>query len=86
MLDLGVLLSSGIEETVMAGKKVFFVADGYLLACFEDNVTQEAVTEIAKRHPFYAVFRDSGLGSDSLAANFEQIFKTYSPNTERKVL
>ena len=86
MLDLGVLLSSRIEETVMAGKKVFSVADGYLLACFEDNVTQEAVTEIAKRHPFYAVFRDSGLGSDSLAANFEQIFKTYSPNTERKVL
>ena len=86
MLDLGVELSSSVEETVMAGKKVFSVADGYLLACFEDNVTQEAVTEIAKRHPFYAVFRDSGLGSDSLAANFEQIFKTYSPNTERKVL
>ena len=86
MLDLGIPLSSGIAETVMAGKRVFSVTDGYLLACFEDNVTQEAVTEIAKRRPFYAVFRDSGLGSDSLAANFEQIFKTYSPNTSRKIL
>ena len=86
MLDLGVPLSSGVEELTLSGKRVFSVADGYLLACFDEAVSQEAVTEIAKRHPFYAVFRDSGLGSDSLAANFEQIFKTYSPNTERKVL
>ena len=86
MLDLGVPLSSGIEEMSVAGKNVFSVADGYLLACFEDNVTREAVTEIAKRHPFYAVFRDSGMENDSVAANFEQIFKTYSPRTERKVL
>ena len=86
MLDLGVLLSSSIEETVIAGKKVFSVADGYLIACFDDGVTEDVVTEIAKRHPFYAVFRDSGLGSDSVAANFEQIFETYSPKTQRKVL
>ena len=90
MLDLGIPLSSGVAETMTAGKRVFSVADGYLPACFEDNVTQEAATEIAKRlpsgRPFYAVFRDSGLGSDSFAANFEQIFKTYSPNTARKIL
>lgn len=86
MLDLGILLSSSIEETVIAGKKVFSVADGYLLACFDKNVTEETVTEIAKRHPFYAVFRDSSMASDSVAANFEQIFKTYSPKTVRKVL
>ena len=86
MLDLGVELSSSVEETSIAGMKVFSVADGYLLACFEDNVTLETVTEIAKRRPFYAVFRDSGMENDSVAANFEQIFKTYSPQTERKVL
>jgi len=86
MLDLGILLSSTIEETVIAGKKVFSVADGYLLACFDKNVTEETVTEIAKRHPFYAVFRDSSMASDSVAANFEQIFKTYSSKTVRKVL
>jgi adenine-specific DNA-methyltransferase len=86
MLDLGVLLSSKIEETTIAGKKVFSVADGYLIACFDKDVTEDAVTEIAQKHPFYAVFRDSGMASDSVAANFEQIFETYSPNTVRKVL
>lgn len=86
MLDLGILLSSSIEETVIAGKKVFSVAGGYLLACFDKNVTEETVTEIAKRHPFYAVFRDSSMATDSVATNFEQIFATYSPKTVRKVL
>jgi len=86
MLDLGILLSSKIEETEIAGKKVFSVADGYLIACFDSNVTEETVTEIAKKKPFYAVFRDSGMASDSVMTNFEQIFETYSPNTQRKVL
>lgn len=86
MLDLGILLSSDIEIQEIAGKKVFSVADGYLLACFDKNVTEETVTEIAKKKPFYAVFRDSSMASDSVAANFEQIFETYSPETVRKVL
>lgn len=86
MLDLGVLLSSKIEEEKIGGKKVFSVEDRYLIACFDDDVTEETVTEIAKRNPFYAVFRDSGLASDSVAVNFEQIFETYSPKTQRKVL
>lgn len=86
MLDLGVLLSSKVEETEIAGKKVFSVADGYLIACFDKNVTEDVVTAIAKQKPFYAVFRDSSFGSDSVAANFEQIFVTYSPQTVRKVL
>ena len=86
MLDLGVLLSSKIEETEIAGKKVFSVADGYLIACFDRDITDDIVTEIAQRHPFYAVFRDSSMADDSVAANFEQIFETYSPSTVRKVL
>lgn len=86
MLDLGVLLSSPIEETTIAGKKVFSVAGGYLIACFDNDVTEETVTAIAKRQPFYAVFRDSSMASDSVATNFDQIFETYSPQTQRKVL
>ncbi len=86
MLDLGILLSSKIEETEIAGKKVFSVADGYLIACFDTDVTEKTVKEIAKRHPFYAVFRDSGMANDSVMTNFEQIFETYSPKTQRKVL
>lgn len=86
MLDLGVLLSSKVEEEEIAGKKVFSVADGYLIACFDRDVTDDVVTAIARKHPFYAVFRDSSFSSDSVAANFEQIFDTYSPKTVRKVL
>ena len=86
MLDLGILLSSEIEETEIAGKKVFSVADGYLIACFDSEITEETVTEIAKKKPFYAVFRDSGMASDRVMTNFEQIFETYSPKTQRKVL
>lgn len=86
MLDLGILLSSKIEETGLAGKRVFSVADGRLMACFDSDVGEETVRAIARRQPDYAVFRDSGLGSDSVAASFDQIFETYSPGTTRKVL
>ena len=86
MLDLGVLLSSKIEESTIAGKKVFNVADGFLIACFDEGVTDETITAIAKQKPYYFVMRDSSIASDSVATNFEQIFATYSPETVRKVL
>ena len=86
MLDLGVLLSSKIKETTIAGKKVFNVEDNYLIACFDDNVTEEVITEIAKQKPYYFVMRDSSMANDSVATNFEQIFAAYSPDTVRKVL
>lgn len=86
MLDLGELLSSDIEEIEIQGKKVFNVGQGNIVACFDIDITEEVVKEIANMKPFYAVFRDSSLSNDSVATNFEQIFKTYSPNTIRKVL
>lgn len=86
MLDLGILLSSPIEESVIAGKKVFNVADNFLIACFDENVTDETVKAIAKQKPYYFVMRDSSMASDSVATNFDQIFATYSPDTVRKVL
>lgn len=86
MLDLGVLLSSPIEVKEIAGKKVFNVADGFLLACFDHDVTEDTVKAIAQIKPYYAVFRDSSMANDSVATNFDQIFETYSPETVRKVL
>lgn len=86
MLDLGILLSGKIKEATIAGKKVFHVEENYLIACFDDNVTEEVITEIAKQKPYYFVMRDSSMSTDSVAANFEQIFVTYSPDTVRKVL
>ena len=86
MLDLGVLLSGKIEETTIAGKKVFNVEDNYLIACFDSDVTEETIKAIAKQKPYYFVMRDSSMANDSVATNFDQIFATYSPDTVRKVL
>lgn len=86
MLELGVTLSSKIEECEISGKKVFKVADNFLIACFDENVTDEMVKAIAQEQPTYAVLRDSSFANDSVAANFEQIFATYSPDTVRRVL
>ena len=114
MLDLGISLSSKIEESVINDKKVFVVGGEYttldvindkkvfvvggeyttldgssrthLIACFDKDITDDTVKAIAKKHPSYAVFRDSCMANDSVATNFEQIFETYSPDTVRKVL
>lgn len=88
MLDLGVPLSSDIKETTISGKTVFNVEDDlkYLIACFDENITDEVITAIAKQKPYYFVMRDSSMADDSVATNFEQIFATYSPYTERRVL
>lgn len=86
MLDLGVLLSSKIEETTINGCKVYNVAEGFLYACFDNNISDDVVKAIAKEQPYYAVFRDSGMVSDSVMTNFDQIFASISPSTVRKVL
>lgn len=96
MLDLGIYLSSKIEESVINDKKVFVVGGEYttldgssrthLIACFDKDITDDTVKAIAEKHPSYAVFRDSCMANDSVATNFEQIFETYSPDTVRKVL
>ena len=66
--------------------KYFDVADGFLIACFDKEITAEVITEIAKKQPYYFVMRDNGFADDSVATNFEQIFATYSPDTVKKVL
>ena len=70
----------------IAGKNVFFVDGNALAACFEPNIGEELVKELAKRKPLRAVFRDSSFDSDSTKINVEQIFKLLSPETEVKSL
>ena len=86
MLELGKPLSAKIDEEEIAGKKVFIVDDNDLIACFDENITEDVVKAIAQKKPLYAVFRDNSFSSDTVAVNFDQIFATYSPNTTRKVL
>jgi adenine-specific DNA-methyltransferase len=86
MLDLGVELSSKIITKEINGKTVYYVNENYLVACFDQDITEETITQIAKEKPYYFVMRDSGFANDSVATNFEQIFTTYSAGTVRKVL
>lgn len=86
MLELGATLDSKIEYQTIDGKTVWNVSDGYIVACFDKDVTDDVVKVIAKMQPQYAVLRDTSMANDSTATNFEQIFKTYSPNTTTKIL
>ena len=86
MLELGATLDSKIESTTVDGKTIYNVAEGYLVACFDMDVTDEVVTAIAKMQPAYAVLRDTSMKNDATATNFEQIFKTYSPDTTTRII
>ena len=83
MLECGALLSSKIEEQKINGKTVYIVENNYIAACFDDEIDDKTIEEIAKKHPIYACFKGSSFNSDSANINAEQIFKTYSPNTEK---
>ena len=86
MLELGATLDSKIEESKVDGKTIYNVGDGYLVACFDQDVSDDVVKAIAKMQPTYAVLRDTGMADDATATNFEQIFKTYAPNTTARIL
>ena len=77
---------SEIEKQEIAGKDVWSVANGYLMACFDKDVNESTITEIAKKQPYYFVMRDSSLASDQVADNFEQIWQEYSKDTIRRIL
>lgn len=86
MIELGIELSAKIEKRSIAGKTVWSVSDGYLMACFDEEVNESTITEIARQHPYYFVMRDSSLANDQVADNFEQIWEEYSKDTVRRIL
>ena len=86
MIELGIELSAKIEQTQIAGKTVWNVSDGYLMACFDEAVNETTITEISKQQPYYFVMRDKSLANDNVADNFEQIFNHYSKDTIRRIL
>lgn len=86
MLDLGIELSAKIETRQIAGKTVHLVDDNYLVACFDRDVTESAIKEIAELHPVYFVMRDASAANDNVIDNFEQIFRHYSPDTNCRII
>ena len=86
MIELGIELSAKIEKRSIAGKAVWSVSDGYLMACFDEEVNETTITEIARQQPYYFVMRDSSLANDQVADNFEQIWEEYSKDTVRRII
>lgn len=86
MLELGVPLDCKIDISEINGKQIFKVNENFLITCFDNNIDDKTITEIAKMKPYYYVMKDNSIANDSVAMNFEQIFNTYSPDTKRKVL
>ena len=86
MIELGIELSAKIEKQELAGKTVWSVADGYLMACFDTDVSETTITEIARQKPYYFVMRDASLATDNVADNFEQIWEEYSKETIRRII
>lgn len=83
---LGIPYSAKIEERALAGRKVFFVDGDKLAACFDANVGSDTIEEMAKAKPWYAVIRDSSMADDATHANYEELFRTYSPDTVPQVI
>lgn len=86
MIELGIELSAKIKKQEIAGKTVWNVAEGYLMACFDKEVNETAIKAIAKQHPYYFVLRDASLATDQVADNFEQIWEEYSKDTIRRII
>ena len=86
MLECNLPLSAKIESKKIEGKEVFSVNNGYLMACFDREVNEDLIKEVAKAKPYYFILRDSSLTSDNVADNFEQIFQAYSKDTIRRIL
>ena len=86
MIDLGISLSAKIDMKQIAGKTVWSVEDNYLLACFDEDVNESTITEIAKQQPYYFIMRDLSFANDNVMDNFEQIFNHYSKDTIRRIL
>ena len=91
MLDLGVELSVPVKSEELRVKSgqaatIYNVDEGYLMACFDRDIDEATITEIAKRQPVYFVMRDASTASDNVIDNFEQIFKHYSPDTNCRII
>jgi len=91
MVDWGSDLAAPISRETVRGKTVFFVnkseyAGPDLIACFDTDITEDLVKELAKHEPVKAVFRDNGFVSDAVKINVEQIFRQLSPTTDVKAI
>ena len=86
VLDWGLPLSMPYTSEKIGEFTVHTYNDGDLIACFDENISEDVIKTIAKRHPLRAVFRDSSFANSPAKINVEEIFKLLSPDTSVKVI
>ncbi len=86
LLEWGLPLSLPYQSEKIEGCTVHNYNDGDLIACFDENIPDSVIKEIAKRQPLRVVFRDSGFVGSPAKINVTQIFKEFAPDTSVKVL
>ena len=86
LLETDVLLSEKIERLNIGGKEVFSVSDGFVMACFDNELDMETIKEIASKQPSYFITRYESFNGDALVDNLEQIFAAYSSHTIVKII
>ncbi len=86
MIELPKIINNVSERRIVNGKELFIVSEGYIVACFDEEVGDDTVKAMAEIQPQYAVLRDASMKDDATATNFEQLFKTYSPQTKTKIM
>ena len=86
LLDWGLPLSLPYTSETMGKFTVHTYNDGDLVACFNEDVSEEVVKEIARKKPLRAVFRDSSFSNSASKINVFEIFKMISPETSVKVI
>lgn len=81
MLELGVPLSEKIDQITIGNHTLYKVENANLIACFDNDITENMVTEVAKMNPDYFILREDAI-DDSLINNIDSIFKVYSKNVD----
>ena len=86
LLEWGLPLSMPYTSEVIDGCKVHTYNDGDLIACFDENIPDTVIKEIAKRQPLRAVFRDNSFSNSPAKINVGEIFKMLAPDTRVRVI
>ena len=78
MLAKKIKLDTPIQEQIILDKKIYKVNDNFLICCFDDNLSEDFIKEVAKLSPFYLVFKESSFESDKAIKNSEELIRAFS--------
>lgn len=86
MLRMNISLDASIKENKIENYTYYVVNDNDLVACFDKNINEDVITELAKLQPLNIAFRDDSFNDDQTSVNCEQILKQLSPDTKINII